>query len=220
MQNVKYSDKVILLILTCLILISYAFGFIFNENSAGGAAVDFENTKRNILLFKNNSFFDAIELTTNPDKYVFRSTRAPGFYVFNKYLNPFTTNIFFFQAYITIFSLLIPILLFLNLRIKFRETNIYFLIFISSLVLLSPYLRSSAFWGNEENLGIIMVGFSALFLQLYKESKSKNYELVYLILLAFFSSCCVYSDQKLIIIPFISLITVMLLKKKFMKRFF
>jgi hypothetical protein len=214
MQDIQNRDKIILSVFIFLIFISYAIGFALSENSAGGAIVDFENVKKNILAFDNNTFFEAIKLTATEDNAIFQSTRTPGFYIFNKYLNPFTTNILFYQGYIAVFSLLIPALLFLNLRIKFKDTNIYFLIFISSLVLLSPYLRSSAFWGLEENFGIVMVGFSALFYQLYSKSDSKNHELMYLVLLALFSSFCVYSDQKLVIIPLISLISVLALNKK------
>ena len=184
MQSITIRDKILLAIIICLILISYATGFILRENSAGGAIVDFENVKRNLLAFKNNSFFEAIKLTATKDTEIYQSTRAPGFYVFNKYLNPFTPNLLMPSRFKTISPIAIPILLFLNLKIKFKETNTYFLIFTSSLILLSPYLRSSAFWGIEENFGIVMVGFSALFYQLYKETKSKNYELIYLIFLA------------------------------------
>ena len=220
MQDISNSNKTTLIIIIFLIIISYAAGFAFNENSSGGSPEDFVNTKKNIAVFNDNSFYEAIKLTATKDNKVFQSTRTPGFYIFNKYLNPFTDNISFFQGYLTVFSLLIPILLFMNLKIKFKDTNVYFLMFTSSLILLSPYLRSSAFWGNEENFGIVMVGFSALFYQLYKEASLKKYQIFYLILLALFSSLCVYSDQKLIIIPFISLIFVMILeKKKFNKLF-
>ncbi len=220
MQNIAIHEKIILVIITSLIFLSYVVGFTFSENSAGGAIVDFEHTKRNILAFKNNSFLDAINLTTTKNTEIYQSTRTPGFYVFNKYLNPFTNNVRLHQAFITVLSLLIPILFFLNLKIKFKNTNLYFLIFTSSVILLSPYLRSSAFWGIEENFGIVMVGFSALFYQLYKESNSKNYEIIYLILLALFSSLCVYSDQKLVIIPFISLLLVKTLNKSIYDKLF
>tara|TARA_B100000795_G_scaffold172323_1_gene129963 strand:+ start:327 stop:1631 length:1305 start_codon:yes stop_codon:yes gene_type:complete len=220
MSDIKIHEKIFLSIFIFFIFISYIVGFMFSENSAGGAIVDFEFVKRNILAFKNNNFFDAIRLTGGNDQTVFQSTRAPGFYVFNKYLNPFTTNTRFFQGYITIFSLLAPVLLFLSLKIKFGKANIYFLIFISSLILLSPYFRSSAFWGIEENFGIVMVGFTTLFYQLYEKSESKKYELIYLIFLGLFSSLCVYSDQKLIIIPFLSLIAVMFLKKGIYNKLF
>ena len=125
MQNIKNGEKIILIFFIFLIFVSYVVGFIFSENSAGGAIVDFENVKRNILAFKNNSFFDAIKLTATNDSQVYQSTRTPGFYVFNKYLNPFTDNIRLFQGYITIFSLLVPLLLFLSLKIKFKGVNTY-----------------------------------------------------------------------------------------------
>ena len=37
-------------------MVSYAIGFVLQENSAGGALVDFENTKRNLFTFDNNNF--------------------------------------------------------------------------------------------------------------------------------------------------------------------
>ena len=58
MQNIAIHEKIILVIITSLIFLSYVVGFTFSENSAGGAIVDFEHTKRNILAFKNNSFFN------------------------------------------------------------------------------------------------------------------------------------------------------------------
>lgn len=220
MQDIKNTDKIILIILIILAFVSYAIGFILGENSAGGAVVDFEYVKRNIITFKDNSFFEAIKLTATKDSQIFQSTRSPGFYVFNKYLNPFTNNMLFHQTYITLLSLLIPLLLFLNLKIKFKNTNVYLLALLSSVMLLSPYFRSSAFWGIEENFGIVMVGFSALFLQLYKGSKSKYFEMTHLVLLALFSSLCVYADQKLIIIPLITLISVMIMKNKIPNKLF
>ena len=47
MQNIAIRDKIILTTITCLIIFSYAVGFMFSENSAGGAIVDFEFVKKN-----------------------------------------------------------------------------------------------------------------------------------------------------------------------------
>ena len=85
MQNISNSNKLTLIIFIFLIIISYVAGFVFNENSSGGAVEDFVNTKKNILVFENNSFFEAIKLTATKDNEVFQSTRAPGFYIFNKF---------------------------------------------------------------------------------------------------------------------------------------
>ena len=51
MQDIKNTDKIILIILIILAFVSYAIGFILGENSAGGAVVDFEYVKRNIITF-------------------------------------------------------------------------------------------------------------------------------------------------------------------------
>lgn len=218
-RNLNKNQKNFSLILIFMIFISYFVGFIYQENSAGGAVDDFQNTKKNIVLFKNNSFLDSIKATATTDDKIFQSTRAPGFYVFNKYVNPYTTEIRKYQSVITVFSLLIPILLFLNLRLKYKHVDKNLLFFLSSITLLSPYLRSSAFWGNEENFGIVMVGFSGLFLQLYFKTKIIFKRFFYLLLLSIFSALCVYSDQKLIIIPLITFFFVIFSNKNFKEKF-
>lgn len=212
-KDFNITHKVILICFTFFILSTYLLGFYLNENSAGGAIVDFEFVKINILTFKNNNFLEAIKLTASNDGKIFQSTRAPGFYIFNKYLNPFALNIRLHQAYLTFLSLLIPILLFFNLKLKYNSNNFY-LFFLASIVLLSPYLRSSAFWGIEENLGIIVLAISTLFFQLYLKTEQRNIEIIYLFFLAIFSSLCVYFDQKLVIIPVITLTSILFSSKK------
>lgn len=222
-MKIKFLDqneKKIYIFLIFIIFVSYFIGFYFQENSAGGAIVDFENTKRNLLTFKNNSFFDAIKATTSKDPEIFRSTRAPGFYVFNKYLNPFVLDFRLHQLFISFISLFIVFFLFLNLKIKFNKENNYVLLFLSSIVLLSPYLRSSAYWGNEENLGILIASISSLFFQLYFKELSRTKELYNLILMALFSSLVVYCDQKLIIVPLFFLISILFSKKNIKDKIF
>lgn len=213
-NNLNKREKIIFQFFFFLIIFSYFLGFTLNENSAGGALVDFENTKRNLATFDSNSFLDAIKATASLDYEVFQSTRTPGFYIFNKYLNPFTGNIKLHQLFTSLVSLLIPIFLFLNLKIKFKNINNYYLILLSSIILLSPYFRSTAFWGNEENFGILIVAISSYLFQKYFKTSSRKNELIYLNLLALFSSLTVYCDQKLIIIPLITFISILFSKKK------
>jgi hypothetical protein len=103
------------------ILISYVIGFLIQEDSAGGAALDFVNTKRNLFTFDNNNFINAIKSTASLDPQIFQSTRTPGFYIFNKYLNPFTYDQRLHQLFTTIVSLLISLFLFFSLKLKFKE---------------------------------------------------------------------------------------------------
>ena len=213
-NNLNKKEKIIFQFLFFLIIFSYFLGFILSENSAGGSLVDFENTKRNLATFDSNNFLDSIRATASLDNEIFQSTRTPGFYIFNKYLNPFTGDIKLHQLFTSLVSLLIPIFLFLNLKLKFKNIDNYYLILLSSIILLSPYFRSTAFWGNEENFGILIVAISTYLFQKYFEINSRKKELIYLNLLALFSSLTVYCDQKLIIIPLITFISILFSKKK------
>ena len=220
MNELSYKEKLIYLIIFALITVSYVIGFAMQENSAGGALVDFENTKRNLFTFDNNNFLNAIKSTASLDPQVFQSTRAPGFYVFNKYLNPFTHDPRLHQLFSTIVSLLIPLFLFLGLKIKFKEVNIYHLAFFSTIIILSPYFRSTAFWGNEENFGILIVAISSYFYLKYFERNSVFNEWIYLFALGIFSSLTVYCDQKLIIIPFFTYLTILFSNKSTKNKLF
>lgn len=220
MSNINDKEKLILYSCFFFILLSYFIGFLFSENSAGGAIADFENTKRNLATFYSNNFIDAIKATASLDDEVFQSTRAPGFYLFNKYINPFSHNIKLHQLFTSIVSLLIPFFLYLNLKIKFKDLNNHYLLLLSSIIILSPYFRSTAFWGNEENFGILIVALSSLFFQKYSHNSSKKMDWIYLTILAFFSSLTVYCDQKLIIIPLITLISIFFSTKDYKNKIY
>lgn len=217
---IQKNENVIYYFLIFAIITSYFLGFVLNENSSGGAIVDFENTKRNLNTFKNNNFIEAIKATSSIDEKVFRSTRAPGFYVFNKYLNPFLNNFRLHQAYTTVISLLAPLFVFLSLRIQFNDLKNYHCLFFSSIILLSPYFRSTSFWGNEENLGIIFVAISGFFFSKFFKSFSSKNNWILLTCLIFFSSLVVYCDQKLVIIPLIILISILNSKKNLQSKIY
>ena len=69
------------------IIISFVIGFVFREFAPGGAAADFDaRTWLLIESFKNN-FYLTIK---NYGK--FGDASYPLFYIFNAYLNPFTSN--------------------------------------------------------------------------------------------------------------------------------
>lgn len=223
MEQLSYKKKLIYITAFTLIIISYVIGFITQENSAGGAIVDFENTKRNLFTFDNNNFLNAIKSTSSLDEQVFMSTRTPGFYIFNKYLNPFTHDPRLHQLFTSIVSSLIPLFLFLSLKIKFKEVNIYHLAFFSTIIILSPYFRSTAFWGNEENFGILIVAVSSYFYLKYFEKNndiSNIKEWIYLFALGIFSSFTVYCDQKLVIIPFVIYLSILFSKKSHKNKLF
>ena len=163
MEKKKKEEK-ILIVLTFFSILSFFLGYFLSENSAGGGEGDFINhTWKNLQLFNSNSLINALILTNTYDSLVFQSSRIPGFYIFNKIFNPFINDAKNFQLSVFIISFLLPIILYKCLKIKFENKNKIFLIFLSTIPLLSPYFRTSAIWGNEENFAYIAFIFSYFF---------------------------------------------------------
>ena len=120
------------------------------------------------VIFKclsRNDLFTALSLTASNDSNVFQSSRIPGVYIFHKLFNPFTENIFQFKLSVTLLSLLVPIFFYKALTLRFQKVEKINLALISCLLLLSPYFRTSAFWGNEENFGLLSLILSYIFLK-------------------------------------------------------
>ena len=179
------------------ILIYFFYGFYTNENSAVAGPYDFELIWKNLQLLKQNTF-------SNLDNALYNDSRPPLAYIIHIYLNPFIQNKEDFRLSVLIISLVVPILFFFCLRKNFKTSNVYLLLFLTSIVMLSPYFRTSAFWGLGENYGLIFLLsayliYSKIDTENLKKDSFGNYLLI--LLLCFFSSLCVYFDQKLVFIP-------------------
>ena len=165
-----------------LILFSYFFGFYLRENIAGGAEADFNNlTWKGILSFKNN-FLDTLY---NYGK--IGEGSLPLFHILNAYFNPFTHNKESFQLSISFLSLVNVIIFSQILRQKYKikilDSYLY-----SSIFLILPFFRSSAFWGLTENLGwLFLILTIKYYLEIEKKKKNK-----YFFSLFFFKSCTLH----------------------------
>jgi len=191
--------------LIILSISSFFIGFIYGENSAGAGTFDgdFEILWKNLQTFIKHDLNVAISFTSNLDAENYQSSRTPLLYIFHKLFNPFTENKISFIRSVFAFSLLAPILFYLCLKQKFKETENLILILISCIIFLSPYFRTSAFWGLEENFGIIFLLLSFFFLSKFLSNDNKLINYYLLFLTTFLSSLCLYFDQKLAIIPLI-----------------
>ncbi len=196
------SWKKIFLILTFLPIISFCLGFYFDENSAGAGGYNGDITwiKKNIDIFLNNDLRIAV---LHPD---FFGNRTPLIYILQKFFNPYFDNYEMYRVTSFIISLLGPIIFFLLLKKRFHKTQKSVLFLLASLVYLSPYYRTSAYWGLNENYGIITSIISFYFLIKIKET---NYiKFIDLSQLIFFSSLSVYFDLKLAIVPLTAFLTI------------
>jgi hypothetical protein len=205
MLNIKKIDLLIFL-LSFLIILSFVFGFYLDENSAGAGDSDFKLIWNNQQIFLENKIKDAIVHGGYFD------SRTPISYILHKYLNPFTNSIESFRKTVFIISSILPIVFFFSLKKKF-DTKIPLLILLSSFILMSPFFRTTSYWGLEENYGMIFLVLTNIIILNYEKISSHlqtNYKKISSIfLICFFSSMTFYFDQKLIIVPILSLIFIL-----------
>lgn len=208
------NKKLSVYILILSIYFSYFFGFFYNENSigSGGYGGDLEWMWENFEIFKNNSLLDAIN---HKD---FFGNRTPLIYIINILFNPFIYNIDYYRFSIFIISLITPLIFYKCLIIKFGRSQKLLIFLISLIVLLSPYFRTTAYWGMEINYSIISL--LATYYYYLKIKKKKQFKLVDISKLIFFSSICIYFDQKFLFLPIMVFLTIMFGRAKILIKLF
>ena len=151
-MKITKQEEPFILFFSLFILLSFIIGFILNENSAGagGTNGDFSLIWNNLQLFKD-SIFD------NLDSSEYSDSRTPLIYIFHVLFNPFIETQYQFRLSVFFISLLCPFVFYFILKEKYNNTNRYLIVFISSLILLSPYFRTTAYWGLGENYAILFV---------------------------------------------------------------
>ena len=185
--------------LIILVILSFFFGFYLDESSfgAGGYNGDFEHIYTNLEFFLKN------DLTTSIANPAYHDSRPPTSYILHEALNPFVEDKINFRRSVFFISLLVPILFYFCLKQKFNNKENLLLILLSSVVFLSPYFRTSAFWALQENYGLIFLLLTFLSIRFLNEDNNQFAYIKYIKLftITFLSSACIYFDQKLIIIP-------------------
>ncbi|MAV56400.1 MAG: hypothetical protein CMI79_02565 [Candidatus Pelagibacter sp.] len=218
----NYNLISILLIIFSIFL--FFLGFYLEENSAGAGSYsgDFSNVWKSLNTFLNNGIIEAIGLTAGGDLDVYKSSRTPLLYILNKIFNPFVNSKSEFLISIFIFSLILPVLFYYFIRKKFKKIDLTLCLLITSIVLFSPYFRTSSYWGLEENYGLISLLISFIFLQILFDNplNKKNIKPALYFFLILFSSLCVYFDHKLLIVPLICFGTILLKEKSLAYKIF
>jgi len=222
LNNYKKNNSLTLFLVFFLVLtsvVSFFLGFYFNENSAGagGFKGDFSNVWNNINLLKKydlKTFFCITAKSCHEISDTYISSRTPLLYLVNYFLNPFVSHEELFRVSIFVFSLLIPIFFFYSLKKRYPSYQNILLVFVTSIILLSPYFRTSSYWGLEENYALLTTLLTYIFfIKFIKKKNNKN-----IFLLTFFASLTVYFDIKFLIVPLITFFKIInskiILKKK------
>ena len=164
--------------------LSLFIGFLFDENSSGGAKLDYEYLFPFIENFKHD-FLSAIDLFAKDSGALIHS---PVFYI----LIGKAHNFFFYLNHLKIFYIIIscglPYIFYLVLKERYQN-NHDFCFYFSLIIFISPYFRSSAIWLLGDNLSLIFFCLSVYFIN-KQTDKSGNFTKFFFSL--FFLSLCCY----------------------------
>ena len=145
------------LLLFIILYLSLIVGFIFGEDSTGGAFIDYQGQKKVSLDFAINfkdTFF-------NYDKYATR--HSPILIIFLSLFEKLRLSDDIIRIIHLHIILFLPLGFFLCLKKKFKLTNEYYLGFLTGLIFLSPTFRSLSIWPDSRVLGLTVFIFSVYF---------------------------------------------------------
>ena len=161
--------------ISVFLIFSYFIGFILGEDSTGGAYNDFKIHTNTANEIKNN----ILHFLFNYDDY--GNAHSPVIILIFHLLNisdyPIITRIISLSS-----SLLIPVLFFKCLELRFGSKNKLVLVYLSCFVFISPYFRSLAYWPGSENLSIIFFLLSIYYYLKCIQNINKNDQLKYIFL--------------------------------------
>ncbi len=165
-----------------LFVISLFIGFYLNENSSGGAKIDYNFLIPYIIGFSEN-FKESLNLFLNEKATLIHS---PVFYIFNGYLLKITNSLLLIKFLNIFLSCLIPYIIYECLKLKYKIDN-KTIFFLSLVIFLSPYFRTSAIWLLGDNLSLLFFSLSIFY---YFKTINRNNKIDYFLCLLFLILCC------------------------------
>jgi len=186
------------ILVICLIFISFFLGYFLRENSAGGGLEFYQLSWPIIQSLKSDFLFTINNYGS------FGDGTIPFSHIINAYLNPFSDVDTHFQLSITVISFVIFFIFALILKKIFSDIKFIDILLTSSVILLLPMFRTSAFWGKNENYGWLFFMLALYFFFEIKKNITKvpeNKDLLNVVLFCFTSACALYARQSLVFLP-------------------
>ena len=178
MKNLSISKVVILVLIP---LFSLYIGFLFGEDlSTGGSKIDFYKTFPAVTDF-SNLIFNTTHLHTRHFPFHYLILSIPHFMFDDIYV---TRNFYL------LFSLLLPVFVYLNLNQIYKQSKKNNLIISFSLIFL-PFFKASAIWPNAHLTAVIFLTIANYF---YIHTLQSN-KFIYKFLNIFFLSISAYCIQ-------------------------
>ena len=170
------------IVLLSIFYLSLIVGFLFGENSTGGAIVDYVNQKKISKQFALN-FFDTLYIY---DSY---STRhSPVLIIILSFFEKLNFSDYLIRLIHLHVCLLLPFFFYkcLSTKFEFVEKNILFL--LTLLIFLSPTFRSLSIWPDSRIMGLLFFTLGVFFYLKFLKKESFKY----VILNTFCIACSAY----------------------------
>ena len=149
--------------------ISLILGFILDENSTGGAYIDYKNQQLAVKSFANN-FTDTLLNYEN-----FSTRHSPILIILLSFLEKLNLSDYIIRAIHLHLCLILPLIFYKILIEKFgNKLNAVFII-LCGIIFLSPTFRTLSIWPDSRLLGLIFFSLSILFFLKFQKVKKFNY---------------------------------------------
>jgi hypothetical protein len=180
----SHSNKLNIIIIFALLYLSLIIGFLFDENSSGGAFTDFNLRISIINQFITDFKFAFFNYDTLGDRH---SPVLPIIIYYLLQLGLELSEIRFLHLHLL---LLIIFFSYKCLITKFSNVEKKILFLISCVFFISPIMRSTAIWPDSRILGLLLFIISLFFFLKFKKKKKLSH--------------CIYSNIILVLSSYIS----------------
>ena len=161
LKNVNLSKFRIPLIIYSSIIV----GFILNEDSLGGAKNDFYSQLERTLYLKEDLFYYFFNYDDLENRH------SPIFLVFSSLILNFFGSVEFLRALHLFLPIIIYFFFYHCLKIRFSKIDNTKLAFISSLIFISPTIRSYSIWPDSYIYGLLFFIISIYYFLLHRYQK-------------------------------------------------
>ncbi len=174
-NNLNRKEIIFLFFLYLTLVISFVLG----ENSTGGAIKDYINQKNVSQKFAHEFFQTLYEYDS------FGTRHSPVLIIFLSLFEKIHLPDTFIRLIHLHLSLLLPFLFYKCLAVKFKYIDKKILLFLLSLIFLSPTFRSLAIWPDSRLLGLAFFTLSIYFFLKFEDNKNFKFAIYNVITLAF-----------------------------------
>jgi len=165
-----------------LCFLSLLLSLYFGENSSGGAYKDFLSTQKYLSVFQNE-ILNGFKVFIQEDR-----IHLPFFYLLKSKLLMVFSPLIISILYLIISSL-IPLFFYKILKKKYIDIDKNYLFFLSMIIFLSPYFRSSAVWVTNDNIALLFFLISLFYFFCFKYENKKDLKYPLLSFLFLILSC-------------------------------